>query len=138
MREGAELLRTLAVDDDPAILRFLRAGLTSRGHQVIEAVAGRAALDALPQRGPEVCYSSSGFRTATVWNLSGAYETLAPPGDHRRLQPGRRSGQGEGARSLRGRLCRKAVSYRRINGTDPRCAVASVITARREAGVAYR
>jgi two-component system KDP operon response regulator KdpE len=40
-------VRVLVVDDEPAILRFLRAGLGSQGYFVIEADSGHAALDAL-------------------------------------------------------------------------------------------
>lgn len=47
---SAAPLRILVVDDEPAILRFLRAGLSSQGHVVIEAQAGQAALDAVRQR----------------------------------------------------------------------------------------
>ena len=43
-------LRILVVDDEPAILRFLRAGLGSQGYVVIEAATGQAALDAVRQR----------------------------------------------------------------------------------------
>jgi two-component system KDP operon response regulator KdpE len=43
-------LRILVVDDEPAILRFLRAGLGSQGYLVVEAETGQAALDAVKQR----------------------------------------------------------------------------------------
>jgi two-component system KDP operon response regulator KdpE len=45
MTTGAGPLRVLVVDDEPAILRFLRAGLTSQGYVVSEAENGRTALD---------------------------------------------------------------------------------------------
>jgi two-component system KDP operon response regulator KdpE len=44
--EGAGPLRILVVDDEPAILRFLRAGLSSQGYVVLEAETGQKALDA--------------------------------------------------------------------------------------------
>ena len=47
MTSGAAPLRVLVVDDEPAITRFLRAGLTSQGYVVAEAAEGRAALDAV-------------------------------------------------------------------------------------------
>jgi two-component system, OmpR family, KDP operon response regulator KdpE len=37
--------RVLVVDDEPAILRFLRAGLSHQGYLVTEVETGRAALD---------------------------------------------------------------------------------------------
>jgi two-component system KDP operon response regulator KdpE len=45
--EGAGPLRILVVDDEPAILRFLRAGLSSQGYVVLEAETGQKALDAV-------------------------------------------------------------------------------------------
>ena len=44
---GANPLRVLVVDDEPAILRFLRAGLSAQGFTVSEAEAGQVALDAV-------------------------------------------------------------------------------------------
>jgi two-component system, OmpR family, KDP operon response regulator KdpE len=38
-------LRILVVDDEPAILRFLRASLESRGYAVATATDGHTALD---------------------------------------------------------------------------------------------
>ncbi len=40
-------LRVLVVDDEPAILRFLHAGLAAQGYVVAEANTGRAALEAV-------------------------------------------------------------------------------------------
>ena len=50
MTTGAGPTRVLVVDDEPAILRFLRAGLGSQGYVVIEAETGQTALDAVRQR----------------------------------------------------------------------------------------
>lgn len=50
MTEGPGPLRVLVVDDEPAILRFLRAGLGSQGYLVVEAATGQAALNAIRQR----------------------------------------------------------------------------------------
>ena len=50
MTAGSAALRVLVVDDEPAILRFLRAGLGSQGYVVVEAATGQAALDAVGQR----------------------------------------------------------------------------------------
>jgi two-component system KDP operon response regulator KdpE len=49
MRDAGPI-RILVVDDEPAILRFLRAGLSSQGHLVIEAQTGQSALEAVRQR----------------------------------------------------------------------------------------
>ncbi len=43
-------LRVLIVDDEPAILRFLRPGLTAEGYVVSEAEDGRTALDAIRRK----------------------------------------------------------------------------------------
>lgn len=45
MNANANPLRVLVVDDEPAILRFLHAGLAAQGFTVSEAPTGRAALD---------------------------------------------------------------------------------------------
>jgi two-component system KDP operon response regulator KdpE len=45
--EGAGPLRILVVDDEPAILRFLRVGLGSQGYLVLAAENGQRALDAM-------------------------------------------------------------------------------------------
>jgi two-component system KDP operon response regulator KdpE len=42
--------RILVVDDEPAILRFLRAALGSEGYKVVEATTGQAAFEAVRQR----------------------------------------------------------------------------------------
>jgi two-component system KDP operon response regulator KdpE len=44
---GAAPLKILVVDDEPAIVRFLRTGLTSHGYNVLTAGTGRAALELL-------------------------------------------------------------------------------------------
>ena len=49
MSAGSALTRILVVDDEPAILRFLRAGLGSQNYLVIEAQTGQAAIDAARQ-----------------------------------------------------------------------------------------
>jgi two-component system KDP operon response regulator KdpE len=52
--EGAGPLRVLVVDDEPAILRFLRAGLGSQGYVVLEAESGQKALDAARSKRPDI------------------------------------------------------------------------------------
>ena len=43
-------LRILIVDDEPAILRFLKPGLTAEGYLVSEARDGRTALEAIRRK----------------------------------------------------------------------------------------
>jgi two-component system, OmpR family, KDP operon response regulator KdpE len=50
MTAGTGPVRVLVVDDEPAILRFLRVGLGSQGYQVIEAENAESALDVISQR----------------------------------------------------------------------------------------
>ena len=47
MTSGTGPMRILVVDDEPAILRFLRTGLGAQGYIVSEVQSGQAALDAL-------------------------------------------------------------------------------------------
>jgi two-component system KDP operon response regulator KdpE len=49
MTTGSSPCRILIVDDEPAILRFLRVALGSEGYRVVEATTGQAALDAVGQ-----------------------------------------------------------------------------------------
>src|SRR5690349_16064459 len=46
--------RVLVVDDEPAITRFLRAGLASQGYAVSEAGTGSVALDLLVRNAPDL------------------------------------------------------------------------------------
>ncbi|HET6609272.1 MAG TPA: response regulator transcription factor [Rhodopila sp.] len=48
------LLRVLVIDDEPAIRRFLRAGLTSQGYVVSELETGLPALDVVRRRGTDL------------------------------------------------------------------------------------
>ena len=54
MTKGGGPPQILIVDDEPAILRFLRAGLGSQGYTVVEASAGLPALDLLHQAPPDL------------------------------------------------------------------------------------
>ena len=47
-------LRVLVVDDEPAILRFLRAGLAAQGFVVTEVQTGEAALGVVARRGTDL------------------------------------------------------------------------------------
>jgi two-component system, OmpR family, KDP operon response regulator KdpE len=47
-------LRVLVVDDEPAILRFLRAGLSGQGYVVLEAMTGQAALDQVRRKAADL------------------------------------------------------------------------------------
>jgi two-component system, OmpR family, KDP operon response regulator KdpE len=52
--EGAGPLRILVVDDEPAILRFLSAGLGSQGYVVLAAENGQKALDAMGSKRADI------------------------------------------------------------------------------------
>jgi two-component system KDP operon response regulator KdpE len=54
MMDGAGPLRILVVDDEPAILRFLRAGLGSQGYVLLEAETGQKALDTVRSKRPDI------------------------------------------------------------------------------------
>ena len=51
---GTRALRVLVVDDEPAILRFLRAGLAAQGYVVSEASEGAAAVQAAQRHAADV------------------------------------------------------------------------------------
>ena len=44
MISGAAPLRIMVVDDEPAIVRFLRTGLSSHGYVILSAGTGRAGM----------------------------------------------------------------------------------------------
>jgi two-component system KDP operon response regulator KdpE len=54
MSASAGALRVLVVDDEPAILRFLRTGLTAQGYIVSEATEGKSALRAAQQHAADL------------------------------------------------------------------------------------
>jgi two-component system, OmpR family, KDP operon response regulator KdpE len=54
MTKNAGSLRVLVVDDEPAILRFLHAGLSSQGYLVSEATDGVRALEAVRQNATDL------------------------------------------------------------------------------------
>ncbi len=54
MIASANPLRVLVVDDEPAILRFLRTGLSAQGFTVAEADTARLALDAIRRGGADI------------------------------------------------------------------------------------
>lgn len=54
MTSSADPLRILVVDDEPAILRFLRAGLSAQGFTVLQAETGVAALESARRAAADV------------------------------------------------------------------------------------
>ena len=54
MTAGAGPLRVLVVDDEPAIRRFLRAGLSSQGYVVSELDMGQPAVDAVRRKAADL------------------------------------------------------------------------------------
>jgi len=51
---GSAPLKILVVDDEPAIVRFLRTGLTGHGYTVLTAGTGRAALEIMERDSPNL------------------------------------------------------------------------------------
>ncbi len=54
MTTGTGPLRVLVVDDEPAIRRFLRAGLSSQGYVVTEVEEGLQAVDVARRKGTDL------------------------------------------------------------------------------------
>jgi len=52
--QGSKAMRVLVVDDEPAILHFLRAGLGSQGYGVIEAKTAAEALSAVKRKAADI------------------------------------------------------------------------------------
>ena len=84
----------LVVDDEPAILRTLRAGLTARGYEVITAASGREALNELTLRAPDAVILDLGLgdiggveicRTVREWSDVPIIVLSAEDSDHRKV-----------------------------------------------------
>ena len=90
MTTGTAPVRVLVVDDEPAILRFLRVGLGSQGYLVIEAENAQSALDAVRQRKADLLVLDLGLP-----DMDGLEVIQTHPGwrfhaaDHRPVQPRR-------------------------------------------------
>lgn len=73
-------LRVLVVDDEPAILRFLRPSLATQGYVVSKAKDGRSALDAIRRKSADVVVLDLGLPDMDgldiIRQLRGAGETL--------------------------------------------------------------
>jgi two-component system KDP operon response regulator KdpE len=54
MTAGANPVRVLVVDDEPAILRFLRTGLTAQGFVVSEVQTGMAAIESIQRHATDL------------------------------------------------------------------------------------
>ena len=54
MTSGAGPMRVLVVDDEPAIRRFLRAGLTAQGYVISELAEGLPAIDVVRRNGTDL------------------------------------------------------------------------------------
>jgi two-component system KDP operon response regulator KdpE len=54
MTAGAGAMRVLVVDDEPAIRRFLRAGLTAQGYLISELEFGLPAIDVARRKGTDL------------------------------------------------------------------------------------
>src|ERR1700761_2396561 len=54
MTQGSGPLRFLVVDDEPAIRRFLRAGLSSQGYVISELDVGLPAVDVARRHGTDL------------------------------------------------------------------------------------
>ena len=67
MTPRAGPLRVLVVDDEPAIVRFLRASLESQGYLVSTAADARTALD-MVREAPAI--SSSSTSVCPTWMAS--------------------------------------------------------------------
>ena len=66
MTEGSNPLRVLVVDDEPAIRRFLRAGLGSQGYIVSELEEGLPAIDIVRRKGTDLLVQDGSIYPAAL------------------------------------------------------------------------
>lgn len=78
-------IRVLLVEDDPAILHFLRNTLRVQGYDVVEATNGREGLDLVRQAKPELLILDH-FPIAQVSQVTGAMRTTATELAYSRLK----------------------------------------------------
>ena len=86
MTEGTGPLNVLIVDDEPAILRFLRAGLGSEGYVVLEAENGQKALDAVRSKRTDIVVLDLGLPDIDGLEVISASATPGSQADHRPVQ----------------------------------------------------
>ena len=84
----------LVIDDEPAILRTLRAGLTARGYDVLLAQSGREGLNVLTTRQPDAVVLDLGLgdmdgvdlcRTVREWSDVPIIILSAEDSEHRKV-----------------------------------------------------
>jgi two-component system KDP operon response regulator KdpE len=84
----------LVIDDEPAILRTLRAGLTARGYDVLLAQSGREGLNVLTTRRPDAVVLDLGLgdldgvdlcRTVREWSDVPIIILSAEDSEHRKV-----------------------------------------------------
>src|SRR6478672_11860763 len=84
----------LVIDDEPAILRTLRAGLTARGYDVLLAQSGREGLNVLTTRRPDAVVLDLGLgdmdgvdicRTVRSWSEVPIIVLSAEDSEHRKV-----------------------------------------------------
>ena len=84
----------LVVDDEPAILRTLKAGLTARGYEVLTATSGREALNVLTAQTPDAVVLDLGLgdmdgveicRVVRAWSEIPIIVLSAEDSEHRKV-----------------------------------------------------
>jgi DNA-binding NarL/FixJ family response regulator len=81
-------LRVLVVDDEPAIRRFLRAGLSSQGYVVSELDQGLPAVDAARRKAADLIVLTRWIWAPTIMSPSRSASTNSLPGSGRRSATG--------------------------------------------------
>ena len=96
MTAGSGPLRVLVVDDEPAILRFLRAGLGSQGYLVIEAETGRRRWMPCAQQRADLVVLDLGLPDIDGLEvIRRIRDGGVDAADHRAVEPRRRGGKVE-------------------------------------------
>jgi two-component system KDP operon response regulator KdpE len=94
-RRTLEVARVLVIDDDPALVRALRLGLTAVGHDVTSATTGQQGIAAAVRAVPDVIVLDLGlpdldgltvFRRIREWNGLPIIVLSATATEHRKVQ----------------------------------------------------
>ena len=108
---AANLPKILIVDDEPQILRFLRASLPPHGYECVEANSGSQAIKTFSKARPDALILDLGLPDQDGFAVIDAVRAIALDADHRAVCPQRCGGQGSGTGIGSGRLCHQAVRH---------------------------
>ena len=128
-REGASRMtgkpRVLVVDDEPAILRFLKPALEANDYEVTSAGTLAEALKRIAKEPPDVVVLDLGLPDGDGKDVIRAGAAVVAGADHRAVGARARGRKDRSARPRRRRFRQQAIRRRRADGAPARGAAPS-------------